>query len=131
MPSQLKPFDRQSLEQAFERLGEMAATENKVVEISVYGGSALVLSLNFRVATRDVDAIFESDRAFIRRAAEQIADEFGRHPDWINDGVKGFLSEKDRNLGAKTLFRYYPAGRLQPKTVFGLEEIFGLSKRNG
>ena len=185
-----KPFDRKTLEQAFERLGELARAAEKSVEISVYGGSALVLTTDFRVSTRDVDAVFERDRKFVREAARVIAAEFGWDATWINDGVKGFLSAKDQQKGAKALFRtypdesgaglrvfiasphyifamkclamriggtdnsqdvadiqllgkklgiqtsknaialvsqYYPAGRISPKTQFGLEEIFGVN----
>lgn len=183
-------FDRDTLEKALARLGELAATEGKRVDISVYGGSALVLTTDFRVGTQDVDAVFENDRDFIRSAARVVAEEFGWPETWINDGVKGFLSEHDSGPGAKSMFRsypdetgpglrvfvatpaylfamkslamraagaerasdvddirrlgailgirsgagaidavmrYYPAGRISPKTRFGLEEIFGSS----
>lgn len=73
MAGEAKPFDRIALETAFERLGELASNAGKSIEISVYGGSALVLSMDFRVATRDVDAVFESDRAFVREAAKSVA----------------------------------------------------------
>ncbi len=109
MPGHSKPFNRATLEQAFERLGQMAKVADKIVEISIYGGSALVLTTNFRVATQDVDAVFESDKAFIRRAAETVAEEFGWETDWINDGVKGFLSAKDNDQEAKRVFRSYPS----------------------
>ena len=81
----------------------------KTIEISVYGGSALLLTFDFRVATRDVDAVFNTDGAFVRRAADRIAEEFGWPPGWINDGVKGFLSLHDSDPAAKALFRSYPA----------------------
>ncbi len=102
-----KPFDRASLNQAFERLGEIAAKDGKVVEISVYGGSALVLTMDYRVATRDVDAVFEADRTFVRMAAKIVANEFGWEESWINDGVKGFLSPNEPD-DAKSLFHSYP-----------------------
>ena len=101
-----KPFDRAALHQAFERLGELAKAAGRVVEISVYGGSALVLTLDSRVATRDVDAVFESDRDFVRKAAQTVAEELDLNPSWLNDGVKGFLSSSDAE--AKALFRTYP-----------------------
>jgi hypothetical protein len=107
-----RPFNRATLEGAFERIGEMAVAAGKIVEISVYGGSALVLTLNHRPATRDVDAVFERDRAFIRRATEDVAAEFGWRSDWLNDGVKGYLSRVDTQPGVKTLFRTFPAGKL-------------------
>src|SRR5262249_22822519 len=81
----------------------------KIVEISVYGGSALVLTLNHRPATRDVDAVFERDRVFVRQAAETVAAEFGWPADWVNDSVKGFLSRRDAAPDAKALFKTYPA----------------------
>jgi hypothetical protein len=104
-----KPFDRATLAEAFGRLGEMAREAAKTVDISVYGGSALLLTFDFRVATRDVDAVFEADRAFVRLAADRIADEFGWSRGWLNDGVKGFLSQHDSDPAAKSLFRSYPA----------------------
>jgi hypothetical protein len=104
-----KPFNRATLQQAFERLGQMALAAGKIVEISVYGGSALVLITDFRVATRDVDAVFESDRTFVRSAARTIAEEFGWDETWINDGVKGFLSSSDMQADAKRLLHSYPS----------------------
>jgi hypothetical protein len=103
-----RPFDRTTLEQAFTRLGELAVGAGKIVEISVYGGSALILTLDGRPATRDVDAVFETDRAFIRSASAQIANDFGWAEDWLNDGVKGFLSAADESPDAKRLLREYP-----------------------
>jgi hypothetical protein len=103
------PFDRAALEQAFERLGSMALAAGRLVEISVYGGSALVLTFPQRPATRDVDAVFEADRVFVRRAARIVGDELGWGGDWINDGVKGFLSQADSDPDSKRLLRTYPA----------------------
>jgi hypothetical protein len=101
-------FDRGTLEKALQRLGELAAQANKRIDISVYGGSALVLTSDFRVSTQDVDAVFEQDRPFMRKAARIVADEFGWRENWINDGVKGFLSAHDTDHDAKSLFRGYP-----------------------
>ncbi|HEY0300616.1 MAG TPA: hypothetical protein VGC36_04760 [Rhizomicrobium sp.] len=106
MTGAAKPFDRATLHEAFARMGDLARAAGKIVEISVYGGSALVLTTDFRVGTRDVDAVFESDRDFVRRAAAAVADEFGWNAAWLNDGVKGFLSERD--AVSKMLFRTYP-----------------------
>ena len=48
-----------------------------MVDMAVYGGSAIVLAWEFRVATRDVDAVVHGDPTFIRRAVKQVADEQG------------------------------------------------------
>jgi hypothetical protein len=105
-----RPFDRTTIEQAFERLGKLAAADKKNVEISLYDGAALILTMPYCVATRDVDAVFEDARPFIRRAAEIIASEFGWPKNWLNDGVKGFLSRNDADAESKNLFRTYPSG---------------------
>jgi len=109
MAAEPQPFDRQTIEKAFARLGELAVAAGKIVEISVYGGSALVLTLNARPATSDVDAVFERDRTFVRSAARQIAAEFDWDDGWLNDGVKGFLSGADGNPEAKRLMFTYPS----------------------
>lgn len=100
-------FDRETLRQAFHALGVLCHNEGKVVEISVYGGSALMLTYDWRVATRDVDAVFEADRDTVRRLAAVLARERGWEPDWLNDGVKGFLSAADQD--ARTLMGTYPS----------------------
>jgi hypothetical protein len=111
-----QPFDRATLELAFERLGRMAVDAGRIVEISVYGGSALILTLPSRPTTQDVDAVFDKDREFIRRAASSIAEEFGWDTDWLNDGVKGFLSAGDAD--AKSLYRTYPSETAPGLRVF-------------
>jgi hypothetical protein len=112
------PFDRRTIEKAFERLGELAVAAGKIVEISVYGGSALVLTLEARPATRDVDAVFDRDRTFVRKAAQTIAAEFDWDEGWLNDGVKGFLSAADSDPEAKRLMFTYPSEERPGLRVF-------------
>jgi hypothetical protein len=111
-------FDRVTLEDAFHALGEMAAEAGRLVEIAVYGGSALVLTLSNRVATRDVDAVIQNDAGWLRNAVAVIAEERGWPPDWLNDGVKGFLSHRDRDAEARMLFRSYPGEETAGLRVF-------------
>lgn len=107
--TQATTFDRATLEQALDELGRRAHAEGKTVEISVYGGSALMLTYDWRRATRDVDAVFEADRQTVGRLAREIAEEKGWDPGWLNDGVKGFLSAVDQSPQSKRLFRTYPS----------------------
>jgi hypothetical protein len=100
---------RESLENAFCELGLRARAADKIVEIAVYGGSALVLTLPGRVATKDVDAVFQNDPAWLRAVASAFAEERGWPPDWLNDGVKGWLSHHDADPEAKRLFKTYPS----------------------
>jgi hypothetical protein len=104
-----KVFNRRTLEQALLELGHRAHAEGKTIEIAIYGGSALLLTYDWRVATRDVDAVFEADRQTIRRLAREIAEEHDWDSNWLNDGVKGFLSAADKDPESKRLFRTYPS----------------------
>lgn len=104
-----KSFDRETLEQAFLAIANRAINDGRLVEIAVYGGSALVLSLDHREATRDVDSVFEQDKTWLRGVARDIAQENGWDESWINDGVKGFLSQHDADPESKRLFKTYPS----------------------
>lgn len=100
---------RESLEDAFRELGRKARAADKIVEIAVDGGSALVLTLPGRAATKDVDAVVHHDPTWLREAAAAVADDRGWPPDWLNDGVKGWLSHHDGDPEAKQLFKTYPS----------------------
>jgi hypothetical protein len=75
----------------------------------VYGGSALVLTLPGRAATKDVDAVIQNDVPWVRAAIAALAEENGWPRDWLNDGVKGWLSDHDRDPAARRMFRTYPS----------------------
>lgn len=107
--SRSRVFDRFSLQRALNELGERAHAEERTVEIAIYGGAALMLTYDWRTATRDVDAVFEADRRTIRRLTLAMAEEQGWDQDWLNDAVKGFLSAADANPEAKRLFGTYPS----------------------
>lgn len=104
-----EPFDRTMLEVTLRELGRRAHAAGKVVEIAIYGGCAVMLTLNYRIATSDVDAVFEKDRDFIRQVAAEMAREFGWDRDWLNDGVKGFLSTAETDPAAKIFIGTYPS----------------------
>ena len=90
-----KNFDRAALESALAELGRRAFEVGRTVEIAIYGGSALLLTLNREITTGDVDAVFEKDKTFIKKLAADMAEELGWDENWLNDGVKGWLSARD------------------------------------
>ncbi|CAN5705763.1 DUF6036 family nucleotidyltransferase [soil metagenome] len=77
---------------ALETLNERLAASDTKAEISLYGGTSMVLAFNARLSTRDVDAVFHP-KQIVRKAAESVAEELQIEKSWLNDGVKGFLSE--------------------------------------
>jgi hypothetical protein len=98
-----------ALERAFHALGLRARAAGKIIEVAVYGGSALVLTLPGRVATKDVDAVVQEDAAWLRQVVAELAEQNGWPLNWLNDGVKGWLSERDNDPEAKRLFKTYPS----------------------
>lgn len=50
-----KPFNRETMRQVFQRMGEVFHEKGLTIEIAVYGGSALALNYDWRENTRDID----------------------------------------------------------------------------
>jgi hypothetical protein len=62
-------------------------------EICLFGGTVMVLAFTARLATKDVDALFQPAQA-IRELARRIGEEQHLPVNWLNDGVKGFVSAR-------------------------------------
>ena len=76
----------------FNLLNAELQQESIIGELYLAGGAVMCLVFESRAATKDVDAFFKpSDK--IRKAAARVALKAGLSADWLNDGVKGFLSE--------------------------------------
>ncbi|MHB1664281.1 MAG: DUF6036 family nucleotidyltransferase [bacterium] len=101
-------FTKEKIEESFLMLSREAERAGKKIDIAVYGGSAIVLAFDYRTSTKDVDAIM-SDQVFVKEAAKKVATELDLPENWINDGVKGYISAKQNEPGAITLFRSYPS----------------------
>ncbi|MDX2259286.1 MAG: hypothetical protein NW205_10275 [Hyphomicrobiaceae bacterium] len=99
----------EDIHSAFTDLGVRAFAMGKTVEVAVYGGSALMLASNFRVASKDVDAVADTDQSLVDQLAREIAVERGWPSDWLNDGVRTYLSPHVDDLAQHhVLFGTYP-----------------------
>ena len=78
---------------ALNRLNQELQKAGTKAVICLYGGTSMVLAFNARLSTKDVDAIFKP-KDIIRKLAEKIAGELNLEKDWLNDGVKRFVSAK-------------------------------------
>ena len=90
-------IDRDQLISAFDQLGHAAVAANTLIDVTVYGGSALMFASNFRFASGDVDiAPIKGDQPkWFSEAVAKIATELGYEEgeDWLNDAVGFHLSK--------------------------------------
>lgn len=86
---------REDILRGLEKIDAMAKEAGVIVDLSIYGGAALALVFDLRVTTRDVDAVVRGSPDFLRKCASRIAREEAWPANWLNDGVKGFISHSE------------------------------------
>jgi len=84
---------REAILRALNALSEALGRQGVTGELCLFGGTVMVLAFNARLSTKDVDALFQPTQS-IRDAARHIAGEQHLPADWLNDGVKGFVSSR-------------------------------------
>ncbi len=89
-------LSKEDILRGFRKIDALARKAGVIVDLSVYGGAALAIAFDMRLATRDVDAVVHGNPDFLRKAAREVAMEEGWGEDWLNDGVKGFTSGKEQ-----------------------------------
>lgn len=83
---------RERILELLEALDRELTADDVTGELYLVGGAVMCLVFQARPATRDVDAYFQP-AAVLRAAAKRVAKAEALEDDWLNDAVKGYLSE--------------------------------------
>jgi len=118
-------LEKNDILRGLQKIDAKAKAAGVVVDISIYGGAALMLAFDMRLATRDVDAVVHGVPDFLRKAAAEVAEEEGWPENWLNDGVKGFTSAHEK-MRLMTQFNAQDSGGLRiytpaPEYLFAMK----------
>ncbi len=89
----MSALSRRDIERLFRLLNEELTTASVKGEVYLVGGAVMCLAFEARESTRDVDGFFVPTKK-VREAAARVALASGIDERWLNDGVKGYLSER-------------------------------------
>lgn len=103
--SHIAELTKKDLESLFYKIGEQLARAGKSVEITIYGGSAMLLKYGSRTKTRDVDAVFDNwDEETLKNITSDLAKSHNLDEHWFNNDAAMFKADKED----LQLYKKYP-----------------------
>jgi hypothetical protein len=103
-------LSREQILQGLRDIDEEARRRGVLIDLAVYGGAAMALAFDLRQATKDVDAVVRGSPDLVREVVRRIALDRGWPEDWLNDGVKGFLSSREQMAAFEEFSSDEPCG---------------------
>lgn len=102
-----QPMSRADMLKMFTKMGEIFAESGAYFEIAIYGGSAIMLSFDYRESTVDIDFMPVKGSAIeVSDVANQAAEALGLQQNILRDDVAMFVSETVKY----NLFGEFPKG---------------------
>ena len=89
-------LDRETVKKAIVRLAILASEREIDLQLTIYGGTVMMLAYNARPGTKDIDAIFRP-RDEVEPLVRRVAMEMGLNDDWLNDDVKMWVGENEKD----------------------------------
>ena len=78
-------------------LNDELAKQSVKGEVCLYGGAVMCVAFDARPSTMDVDAVFVPTKE-MRVAIDRVGTMLGYGAQWMNDGVKGFLTDHSQTV---------------------------------
>ncbi len=85
-------LQKREINRLFRLLNTELERTNEIAELYLVGGAVMCLVYDARASTKDVDGLFRPPAA-VRAAARRVALIADVEEDWLNDAVKGYLSD--------------------------------------
>ena len=89
----MAPLSQTDIRRLLNLLNEELRSSDTEGDLFLVGGAVMCLAYSARPSTQDVDAVFRP-ASKLREAAARVGARARLNPDWLNDGVKGFMSPK-------------------------------------
>jgi Nucleotidyltransferase of unknown function (DUF6036) len=85
-------LDRQHIERAFAALSDRLARRKVHADLYIVGGAAIALAWDERRTTRDIDAVFQTDRhQVLLEEIWAVADALGLPRSWLNEQASAYV----------------------------------------